>query len=97
MSNPIDKFINSYQGYVPNPTLFRSFFNDAIEYAKNKNQPLNMDLRDYFAANATEQDIEKHQWRTIANTGHCLAREQVMTREEAKYSYADAMMEARKK
>ena len=55
-----------------------------------------MDLRDYFAAKASEQDIEKWQWRITTNTCHFLAKEQVMTREQAKYAYADAMLEARK-
>ena len=62
-----------------------------------------MDLRDYFAARATEQDIKNHErhdggeisgtdsfgreWKRIETT--------YFTREEAKYRYADAMMEAR--
>jgi hypothetical protein len=47
---------------------------------------LGMTLRDWFAGRATEQDIEHHQcssaWR--------------ITREQAKYAYADAMLAARK-
>ena len=55
-----------------------------------------MDLRDYFAAKATEQDIEPYQWRTeYSPSGHGVFKTQVRTREEAKYAYADAMMKAR--
>ena len=93
MSNPIDKFINSYQGYVPNPTLFRSFFNDAIEYAKNKNQPLNMDLRDYFAAKAMQ--IVGLNWQ-LCDYGNGDKRMDE-TPAMLAYAIADAMMEARKK
>lgn len=54
-----------------------------------------MDLRDYFAAKATEPDIDFYLWKTTINTGYVVAKHQVMTREQAKYAYADAMMEAR--
>jgi hypothetical protein len=40
-----------------------------------------MSLRDYFAAHATEEDIEQYTWRH--------------TREDAKYMYADNMLKAR--
>jgi hypothetical protein len=63
-----------------------------------------MTMRDYFAARATEQDIKHYErsedgemvgtdtygteWRRPRIVYH--------TREQAKYRYADAMMEARK-
>ena len=56
---------------------------------------LGMDLRDYFAAKATEVDIETYQWEKTVGYG-IVAGTQIRTREQAKYAYADAMMEARK-
>lgn len=50
-----------------------------------------MDLRDYFAARALEQDIQEYLWERVGVYGK-IAR---CTREEAKYKYADAMMKAR--
>lgn len=62
-----------------------------------------MDLRDYFAAKATEQDIknyEKEDGEEITgkdSLGREWKRPEIIyyTREEAKYRYADAMMKAR--
>jgi hypothetical protein len=52
-----------------------------------------MSLRDWFAANASEQDIEEHLGGKISpKTGlniNCLSRE------KAKFAYADAMIKAR--
>ena len=56
-----------------------------------------MDLRDYFAVKANEKDIQKYQRRALDNIGYVMAWEEVMTREQAKYAYADAMMKAREK
>ncbi len=54
-----------------------------------------MDLRDYFAAIASEQDIDKYQWNTTVGYG-IVSKIEACSREEAKYKYADAMMKARK-
>ena len=62
-------------------------------------------LRDYFAAKASEEDIEK--WRpkgyneeyvieTPEGRKKICSRAAMYTREQAKYRYADAMIEARK-
>ena len=53
-----------------------------------------MDLRDYFASKASENDIDKYQWDTTVGYG-IIGKTQVLTREEAKFAYADAMMKAR--
>jgi hypothetical protein len=50
-----------------------------------------MDLRDYFAAKATEQDIQPFLWESVGPRSAV----QTCTREEAKYKYADAMIKAR--
>jgi hypothetical protein len=63
-----------------------------------------MTLRDYFAAKATEDDLQPHIWKGFNETKVKVAQDgrkyevslpAVFTREEAKYRYADAMMEAR--
>jgi hypothetical protein len=62
-----------------------------------------MDLRDYFAAKATEQDIKNYEQDVgeVITGKDSLGREWkrpeiiYYTREEAKYRYADAMMKAR--
>lgn len=64
-----------------------------------------MDLRDYFAAKATEGDVQfyiKMTTKRVKNTDPeklpfdpTHFEEQQITREQAKYMYADAMMEAR--
>ena len=47
-----------------------------------------MTLRDWFAGHATEDDV--HHWMDIL-----FLNNKSVTREEAKYIYADAMIEAR--
>ena len=63
-----------------------------------------MTLRDYFAAKASEEDINAHIWKghtedyvTADGYGKKLIvqRQAVWTREEARYRYADAMLKAR--
>jgi hypothetical protein len=49
-----------------------------------------MDLRDYFAIHATDNDIYNHQ---VSESGF----KEIRTRAEARYMFADEMMEARKK
>jgi hypothetical protein len=66
---------------------------------------MGMTLRDYFAAKATEDDIEQWQMtgrqvekvQNYANgqKGVVTVPER-LTREQAKYRYSDAMLEARK-
>lgn len=65
-----------------------------------------MDLRDYFAARATNEDIRPYinDWSNpvdsvyINSQGECLPTKEPSkrSREVAKYLYADAMIEARK-
>ena len=63
-----------------------------------------MTLRDYFAAKASEEDINQHIWKGhkedfVQLDGYgkktILQREAMWSREEAKYRYADAMLKAR--
>ena len=57
-----------------------------------------MNLRDYFAAKATEKDVQYYIKLTsvpIHAIGAHGQYEPQITREQAKYMYADAMMEAR--
>lgn len=54
-----------------------------------------MELRDYFASKATEDDIREFLWGEVRSNGYISARSQIRSREEAKYAYADAMMKAR--
>jgi hypothetical protein len=78
-------------------------FPTSIDNGHSENQD-GMDLRDYFAARATEQDIknhERHDGEEISDTdsfGRVWKRVETIyyPREEAKYRYADAMIEARK-
>jgi hypothetical protein len=52
-----------------------------------------MSLRDYFAAHASEQDIEEHLGGKISpKTGRKM---DCLSREKAKFAYADAMIKAR--
>jgi hypothetical protein len=52
-----------------------------------------MSLRDWFAANASEQDIEEHLGGKISpKTGRKM---DCLSREKAKFAYADAMIKAR--
>jgi hypothetical protein len=52
-----------------------------------------MSLRDWFAGNASEDDVFTHRDFDMDEHGTCIPRR---TREQAKYAYADAMIEARK-
>lgn len=53
-----------------------------------------MTLRDYFAAKATDKDVDEHRdFRSTKYIHHIPGR----TREEARYAYADAMIAAREK
>lgn len=63
-----------------------------------------MTLRDYFAARASEEDINQHIWKGFNETAIKTAGDGTKyetsiaarwTREQAKYRYADAMLKAR--
>ena len=63
-----------------------------------------MTLRDYFAAKASEEDINEHIFKGhkedyAITDGYgrkaIIKREAMRTREEARYRYADAMLKAR--
>ena len=63
-----------------------------------------MTLRDYFAAKASEDDINEHVWKGhtedfVTTDGYgnktVIKRQAMWTREQAKYRYADAMLAAR--
>ena len=63
-----------------------------------------MTLRDYFAAKASEEDIQAHIWKGFnevqirtAPDGkkYEISAAATWTREQAKYRYADAMLKAR--
>ena len=64
---------------------------------------MGMTLRDYFAARATEQDIKHYEQSEDGEMvgtdtyGTAWRRPRIIyhTREQAKYRYADAMLEAR--
>lgn len=56
-----------------------------------------MDLRDYFAAHASEKDIQDYMWETTHQSSHCFSKVEVRNREQARYAYADAMIKAREK
>ena len=53
-------------------------------------------LRDYFAAHASDMDVDSHREYTLHNEG---GRIEMMlptrSREQARYAYADAMIRAR--
>lgn len=61
-------------------------------------------VRDYFAAKASEEDINEHIWKGFKEeyvydkydgTKEIRMRQAMWTREEARYRYADAMLKAR--
>ncbi len=54
-----------------------------------------MTLRDWFAGQASEEDIKAH--RKIKYWDQGCGYDYVNTREQAKYDYADAMIAAQKK
>jgi len=63
-----------------------------------------MTLRDYFAAKASEEDIQAHIWKGVNEiqirtapdgTKYEISVAATWTREQAKYRYADAMLKAR--
>ena len=51
-----------------------------------------MSLRDWFATQASEQDIEEHTLGDLRASGRSYNHR---SREQAKYAYADAMIKAR--
>ena len=85
MSNPIEKHINYYQHFAPNPTAFRESLESALVYAKSSNKHLNMDLRDYFAIRALP--IVNNDWKDSDLDIDELAK--------IAYMWADEMMKVR--
>lgn len=80
--------------------LRQTLYNEAHSYLIQSN----MSLRDYFAAKASEKDIEYWMPKGFTETviqrdanGKCYEIKQVATwtREQARYRYADAMLKAR--
>ena len=80
------------------PSTFKSFNPDQHQIHR-----WGMTLRDYFAAKATEEDInahregpmEEHIVSDANGRKHITHRNTRYTREQAKYRYADAMIKAR--
>ena len=60
---------------------------------------MGMTLRDWFAGQATEEDVRHHQYEAEKDrwVDGVLIPGDYITREEAKYRYADAMLAARGK
>jgi hypothetical protein len=81
------------RAFPTNKTLLMQDDNEKLYVQSFEN--LGMDLRDYFAAKATEQDIQEYMWEVVTQTSHVLSKIQVRNREQARYAYADAMMKAR--
>lgn len=105
----MNKDISLLDWYAVNATLDDIKNHDAantiegrFKYAKaminerNKYYSVDDSLRDWLAANATENDIRTHGEGIISQNG-VKYKDMVMTREKARYKYADAMLEARKK
>ena len=76
----------------------------AFPHETNSMTHSGMTLRDYFAAKASEEDIEAHIWKghtedhvTVDEYGRRSVdrRQARWTRAEARYRYADAMLKAR--
>ena len=76
------------------------------EYRDDATQPCaeGMTRRDYFAARASEEDINAHIWKGhnedfVMTDGYgaktVVKRQAMWSREEAKFLYADAMLKAR--
>ena len=73
-------------------------------FDSSKKDEQGMDLRDYFAASASEEDIKDHKYGPdclqIVQDLHTGSKREVvlpsvLTREQSKYAYADAMLKAR--
>ena len=92
--NPIEEHINLYQHFAPNPTAFRESFEKAISYAKSSNKHLNMDLRDYFAAQAMQGIIQVVKGCELGRDGSTIMPDSIRLSNVA-YGMADAMMKAR--
>lgn len=86
MSQPIDDGGPAF----PQPLAFNPN-GDAVTPGMYFPDVSGMPLRDWFAGQASEQDIEHHM-----TPGYAAGRIIVRTREQAKYAYADAMLAARK-
>lgn len=76
---------------LDNPAAFPSQLREATEPGEHDPQP-GMTLRDWFAAHASEADIDSHRLVDFVD-GEFEAR---TSREEARYAYADAMLAMRR-
>jgi hypothetical protein len=75
------------------------------DYINSSREAANgMTLRDYFAAKASEEDIQAHIWKgfnevqirtALDGKKYETSAAATWTREQAKYLYADAMLKAR--
>ena len=74
-----------------------AFPSKKLDISSGEYFPVNgMTLRDYFAAKATSSDIDRIMYEREKNClTHMPVIYQAMSREEAKYAYADAMLKAR--
>ena len=94
----LERFIVAFEPKNEGKVSFRILLDEVVNEIKAKadanSEPILM--RDYFAAIASEQDIDKYQWNTTVGYG-TVSKIEVCSREEAKYKYADAMMQARGK
>lgn len=63
----------------------------------NQQLPINgMTLLDYFADQATEEDIQEYMWE-VSRGARSFSKIQIRNRAEARYAYATEMMKARNK
>ena len=81
-----------------------AFPQDKVDAWGTRTSEGGMTLRDYFAAKASEEDINEHIWKGhtedyVTTDGYgkklVIQRQAMWTREEARYRYADAMLKAR--
>ena len=93
--NPIEKHMNQYEYFAPNPVEFREYLESAIAYARNSNKNLDMDLRDYFAAKAM-QAIMANDTLLMDCSAYKDDHSEIRIAAYA-YKHADAMMKAREK
>jgi hypothetical protein len=81
------EYHNQTRSYQP------GFFNTGMLAPDASQQFAGMNLRDHIAIHATEDDIRTHQWK---RTGR-YSKACTMSREQARYAHADAMLLERAK
>jgi len=70
---------------------YDDFNGEYIEYHLPAN---GMSLRDYFAAHATDFDVQNYRDEEITDANGMIIQIRQRTRAEAKYAYADDMLKA---